>query len=210
MQDQELNKADLETLEEILSLIDQRKGLYNQALIKGIYARTENEKWKNVLTTITFLTTPVESDDQQLDYGSIRYVETVLPPEECSTVVRNLATTGVLEIPGFSVQVGGPNFRTETSFQDRDFLNLSSTYFKTEWPTSFFVYRPAPENRGLVHERLVSLDQPFYPDVRHLAADKFGHDLERANRLWGDVLLFIPDYRARFLDGKLGTVSMAV
>lgn len=210
MQNQKVNKADLEKLEEILSLIDQRKGLYSQALIKGIYARTENERWKSVLTTITFLATPFESADQQLDYGSIRYVENVLPPDECSAVIRNLTDTGVLEIPGFSVQVGGPNFRSEASFQDRDVLNLSSTYLKTDWPTNFHVYRPAPENRGLVHERLVSLNQPYYPDVRHLAADKFGQDLERANRFWGDVLLFIPDYRARLFDVKLGTASMAI
>jgi len=208
MLDGKIPPEDLEIVNEIIQILDQRKMIYGSARIKTALCKHQ-DVWKNVVTRIELLHKDEEEPkDRKLGYPNLFMSDSTATIESLTNLINEVVTKGILAIKGCpAVQIEG-NMRREEYFID---LRSNDDVFKFEWPANCYFFYARDSFKGYPPVGpFVTLDQPPFPDGYCAVRSIVGLDISRYSQFQGAIIFLLPKYEARIEEVKLSAKEMSI
>ncbi len=207
MFDSKVPPEDLKVLEQIKVTIENRRKFYGDVSVKSFIGNA-GRGWSNAITTLTVLPKDVEPKvNGGMNYGDIVYSESIFRPDAFIDFIDKLINQGKLVIPSL------PEIQLEGRFFSNPFLGYIQSkdkMFNLDWPSNFYQFEPKDRSINIPTGPYVSLSSPLYPDYTSLFQDKFGLSITHYHQFWGNVLIFLPNYKAKITAMVLGSKQLVV
>jgi len=180
-----------ETLERVLELISRRTDTY-QTGVQTTVCWNSDSGWLNSITKLEFIRKDEKPPEELTNkYQSIQIFRRYLTPNKVGTFLKKLVEKHSLEI--------GADTK-ELSYDARFSIGGRTRHPHSEWsqwPADIFEIQPS--NSGWPPDQaLIAVNAPYYPSLEYVLADLFGIRVQSwTNYLRGQVLVVLPDFRAR-------------
>ena len=171
----------------IKDILDENKGIYGFAELRGAYIKTP-DGWKNALTKIILLKKDANKEpDEEIDYGGFVLIKKTVSLNDFLKIAEELFSESVLLLEKFSCQLTPPSLST-LDYPSNDFY---------EWPGKLFTM--SGEKPSIPGRPLVDYSNPPFQDVYHAISKwlDLHHFHQSTDSRLGSVLVFLPEYRAR-------------
>lgn len=188
-------------LERMSQILSERAQSYETGVQTSLCSKTASD-WSNLLTKIDFVAKgeqpPVIVEHK---YSTAVILRRLLRHEEVATLLKQLWEGNTLEM-GQTLANIPTQARLSTSDKTRRPYSEWSS-----WPADIFTFEPPSVQPMTPDESLLAADEPYYPSLGHVLSDLFGFRVQHwRNYLRGQIVLVLPDYRARI--SKL-TIALA-
>lgn len=195
--------------EDIGKKLKAGKSIYGYAKVETALSR-EKSIWKNVITKIEILHKDDKRPKEEIyDYSNFCLARLVTEISDFVTLLDKVIEDGRLVIDDLpEVSIGG-YFKKHSYL---DYLPSNDTTFKLEWPCRGYNFIPSSESfKGIPRsKRLVSPNKPLFPD-EHIAIRSFiGLDLSKYDQFCGCIIIFLPDYRAKIGEVRVGSKQLTL
>lgn len=199
---------DLAMLGDIAKVLEQRKSMYGRILVRSFIGLSKSDnQWKNALSAFIALKKDDTFTDSVSDYGDTKFREKVIGLDELPRIIEKTVKEGVLSIPGL------PDIKFEGYFSSNDYLSyLDSGHkmFRIGWPSSFFQLEAKDKGININSGPYVGLGEPLYPNYMYLTSDRFKLNPNYYHQFWGGVLVFLPNYKAKITEVRLGSTNLSL
>lgn len=197
---------DARLLEEMKTILDGRRKFYGDVLVKSFVGNSENG-WKNILTTFTVLQhNSIPTLAKEINYDNVKYNETQITIDSLIDIIDKLVNYGRLSVQNMNIQLEG-------QFSSNNYLShlqSKNKMFNLDWSSNFYQFEPKERGQGVPSGELVSLDSPLYPDYTWFMQDKLGLNRNNFHQFLNNVLIFLPNYKARIRNVKLGSKNLTI
>lgn len=197
---------DIEIKNEIMTTFKRRKKSYSSALVQTALVR-QNETWKNALTKLVLLPKEEKVSETILDYGNFSIRTTSVNVNDFISIVDKLVTKGKLVIKSC------PEVLMEGAFDrgDKRYLPSNEEVFGLGWPADFYNFYPKTSFGGRIpSEPLLTAKNPFFPDGSTAIQKLIGLDIARYSQYQSRVLIFLPNYKVRIDEFRIGSQQLTV
>jgi len=179
----------------LVSLIAERSPFYEVGIQTTVCWKFEGV-WRNLLTKFDFTKKGDPPFAEFLyQYPDLMIIRRLLAPSKVFTALERLVKSEVLESghKGFEIVL-------QATF-DRSDRSRSSTLEWSKWPADIFRLSPPHGQPGPADGALISVDAPYYPSFDQVLSDFYAIRAQGwMNYFNGQVVVVLPDFRARFLN----------
>lgn len=207
--DQERLAKNSQIVEDIKRKLKEARSVYSCARVETALSK-EKDIWKNVVTRIEMLHKDDKRPNEKIyDYGHFCLARTIMQISDFVSLLDKVIEGSRLIIDNL------PEVAIEGHFEKHsylDYLPSNDTTFKLEWPCKGYNFVAHPDSfKGQPQsQRLVSPDNPLFPDERIGIRNFIGLDLSKYDQFCGCIIIFLPDYRARIREVSVSATQLTL
>lgn len=190
-----LSQEDIKIKSELLRLLEERKQVYNAALVETALIKDDKGSWRNGVTKITL----EEKDSgvlESLNYGNVILSKISITIQELIKMIDDLVDKGIFSVKNCPEISAEGNFRSPSI--NEGYLS-SNNEFNIGWPANYLEFGITP-SLNLNSRPLISSKYPLFPDIQSAIKSHLGLDVMNRS-YYGNILFFLPKYQVKI--GKL-------
>jgi len=199
-------EGNIQVKDEIISILKKNRELYEDILVQSAIVK-ENGVWKNVVTKVV----PLYKNEKHalvktLDYGDFVIIEDIISANELAEKLEQLISEEKFTIKGHTLQKDGPIY-----FEKVRPMESKNDLFNVGWSADCYMVRLNERSRiHIPSEPLLTLKNPLFPNAYHAIKNRIGLDLSKHNGLIGEIIILLPNYRARIKMVKVNSKQLDI
>lgn len=202
MDETKLLAENTQVKEKILEIVGKRKASYGYVVVKIALSNVDGT-WKNLFTKIEILHKKGEKpSEKRWEYKNFCLSKTVLRLDDFIGLINEVIENGKLSIKGLPVVKIQGQFE---KFPWKEYISSNDKVFGLTWPCDWYNFSATNSCKGTLPEGpFVSSDLPLFPDAYSAIKNLMGLDMSHYSQYRGSILVFLPNYKAKIEEIKIG------
>lgn len=192
--------------EEIIKLLKERESSYGYVMVSTALSMSEKENiWKNIITEVEVLHKDEEKPpENKYNYKNFSLSKVILKSNDFVKLLDKIVEDNILAIKDL------PEIKIEGAFEKADWMRLipsNDRVFGLNWPCNGYNFASSTKE-SFPSGPFVSSNLPLFPDGRLAIRNMIGLDLSKYDQYCGNILIFLPKYKAKIKEIRIGSKQL--